>query len=253
MKRRHGPAGLRCMAALAVALMLATLACGLSSGQTSTPLPTASAATVSATSPPTPIQTYVLPSITPSPTSTLAFATPKEQRLNCRYGPGTVYAIVGAVEVGQSAQIAAQSEGGAWWNIHDPGNPGGFCWVLAELTDTSGNLSGVPVLPPPAVSVSKIEMSVDPPHRSVTCNAFPQTFYITAEITVNGPAIVTWRWEVNSGEVSPDGTLTFSESGTQTIEYYYLTPSANDYVVRMHVLGPNEAFEEVVFRVDCTP
>jgi SH3-like domain-containing protein len=226
------------------------LACSFSAGPTSTPVP--SATFIPQTATPVAAQTYVLPSLTPSPTSTVAFVSPKEQRLNCRFGPGTAYAVMGALDVDQSTQIAGKNDAETWWYIHDPGNPGGFCWVLAELTDTTGNLTGLPVQPPPTVSVSKIEMSVSPPHRSVTCNAFPQTFYITAEITVNGPTIVLWRWEVSTGEVSADNPLTFTESGTQLIEYYYLTTSANDYAVRMHVVSPNDTFEQVLFRIDCT-
>jgi len=226
-------------------------ACSFSSSPTSTPLPS-SATSPARTDTPTAIATYVLPSITPSPTSSLAFVSPKEQRLNCRFGPGTVYTIIGALDVGQTTQIAGKNADESWWYIHDPGNPGGFCWVLSEITDTTGNLTGLPVVPPPGVSVSKIEMTVDPPHRSVTCNGFPQTFYITAEVTVNGPGIVLWRWEVSTGEVSADTTLTFTESGTQVLEYYYQTLSANDYVVRLHVLSPNETFEQVNFRIDCT-
>lgn len=244
MRHRQWAAGL--------ALGIGILACSFSPDPTSTPVP-ASATPAAYTRTPTPIQTYVLPSITPSPTSTLAFATPKDQRLNCRFGPATVYAVIGTLEPGQQARIAGTNASGTWWYIHDPGNPGGFCWVLAELTDTSGNLTGLPHISVPDVSATKITMSVDPPHRSVACNAFPQTFYITAEITVNGPAVVTWRWEVSTGEVTADGTLTFTEAGSQVVENYYQTPGANDYTVRMHVLSPNDVSGEIHFRVDCTP
>ncbi len=244
MQRRSWLASLTCTFGI--------LACSFSTSSTPTPLPP-SATAPTGTETPTAIQTYVLPSVTPSPTLTLAFVSPKEQRLNCRFGPGTAYAIIGALEVGQSTQIAGKNADGTWWNVHDPGNPGAFCWVSAELTDTTGNLSGLPVMSPPTVSVSKIEMTVDPPHRSVTCNAFPQTFYITARITVNGPTIVLWRWEVSTGEVSADSTITFTESGTQVLEYYYQTLSANDYAVRMHILSPNDTFQQVLFRIDCSP
>jgi uncharacterized protein YraI len=247
MKRRHWIASLT--------LSLVIQACGLSSAPT--PLPPTATIAPSLTGPsagsPTAVQTYVLPSITPSPTPPLALAFPKDQRLNCRYGPGTAYEIIGDLEVDQSARIAGRNADDSWWYVEDPGNPGTFCWIFAELTETLGNTSGMPVIAPPAVGVTKISVAVDPPHRSVSCVAFPQTFYVTAEISTNGPAIVNWRWEVSTGEVSADSTLTFTQSGTHVLEYYYQALAANDYVVQLHVLSPNEALGQINFRVDCTP
>jgi SH3-like domain-containing protein len=233
-------------------LSFAILACSFSPDPTATPVPptvTLPSATLTATT----IPTQGPPSATPSPTPTLAFATPKDQRLNCRFGPGTAYAIVGVLEVGQNTRIAGRSADETWWYIHDTGNPDGLCWVLAELTETSGDLTGLPVIAPAPVTVTKIEMSVAPPHRSVACTSFPQTFYVVAEVTANGPAIVAWRWEVSTGETSAEDTLIFTEAGTRVLENYYLAPSANEYILKLHVLGPNDASERVNFRVDCTP
>jgi SH3-like domain-containing protein len=243
MRRRPWTAGLT--------LAMGILACSFTTDPTSTPAP-ASATPAPSTHTPTAVQTYVLPSVTPSPTSTLAFAAPKDQRLNCRFGPATVYAVTGALEVGKLTQIAGRNADDTWWYVHDPGNPGGFCWVLAALTETSGNTSGLPVVRAPDVSVTKIAMSVEPPHRSVTCNAFPQTFYVTAEVTANGPAVVIWRWEVSTGEVSPENMLSFTEAGSQVLENYYQTPGANDYFISLHVLSPNDVNGRINFRVDCT-
>jgi uncharacterized protein YraI len=240
------------LASLTCLLLIPVAACNFTPDPTRTPT-APETPSPAPTDTPTPISTAVPPSATPSPTISLAFASPKEQRLNCRFGPDTVYAVVGALEVGQSTQIAGSTADGSWWYVHDPGNPGGLCWVLAELTEVSGDVTGLPVVAPQPVSVTRIEMAVAPPHRSVDCASFPQTFYVTAEITANGPAVVNWRWEVVPGESSPESALIFTESGTQVLENYYLAPAANAYTMTLHVLGPNDRTAQINFRVDCTP
>jgi hypothetical protein len=233
-------------------LLILISACNYSPDPTPTSAPP-SATPVLPTGTPTVTPTLAPPSATPSPTPTLAFVTPKDMRLNCRFGPGTAYAITGTLEVGQSTRIAGKNTEETWWYIHDPGNPFALCWVLAELAETSGDLTGLPVIAPASVTVTGIEMSVTPPHRSVACNAFPQNFYITAEITADGPTVVTWRWEVSPGANSSEELLIFTESGTQLLENYFLAPGANEYIMKLHILSPNDFHQQIIFRADCTP
>jgi hypothetical protein len=194
-----------------------------------------------------------LPTLTPTSTPEEPLARPKKELLNCRFGPGTVYVSIGVLKPDQTARIAGRNVEGTWWYIHDPGNPDGFCWVSMDLTETSGDLRAVPVVGPPVPSVTGIDLTVSPNRLTVTCSAFPQVVYMTAQITVNGPALVTWRWEASTGVVSSEGMLTFEESGTRIVRDYYKIGAPNDYWIRLHVLGPNDISEQANFLVLCNP
>ena len=190
----------------------------------------------------------------PSPTSTPVNVTltVKESLINCRFGPGTVYELINELEEGETARVIGRSETSAWWYIRDPGNPNGFCWVSANVTETKGAKEELPVTEPPITTATKVELRVEPGHIVVNCEQFPQTIFLEAEITTNGPAFVTWRWEASTGAVSNDSTLVFKEAGTQLLNDYYQFGEPNDYWIRLHILAPNERSEQVNIPVSCT-
>ncbi|MGC8856667.1 MAG: hypothetical protein ACP5QU_07710, partial [Anaerolineae bacterium] len=94
---------------------------------------------------------------------------------------------------------------------------------------------------------------VEPVSASVACNAFPYTFKFFAELTTNGPAAVSWRWELSTGETSPAETILFAEADTRPVQDAYRVSGPGDYWVRLHVLTPNEMSQQVDFRMSCTP
>ena len=204
------------------------------------------------------ITPVVMPSATftlePPPTSTPlnVTLTVKESLINCRFGPGTVYELINELKEGESARVIGRSETSAWWYIRDPGNPDGTCWVSANVTEIKGSAEELPIMQPPAAAVTKVNLLVEPSHIVVNCEQFPQTIFLEAEITTNGPAFVTWRWEASTGAVSNDSTLVFKESGTQLLNDYYQLGEPNDYWIRLHVLAPNEWSEQVNIPVSCT-
>lgn len=123
---------------------------------------------LSETPPPTlePTQTLTpeLPTITPtftetpSPTfiPTLAFTpTPVVPLLsvsvptNCRVGPGRVYRQVGAILVGETAEVYGRDPTGRYWYIRNPDASSGFCWAWGEYAMVSGNIASLPVYTPP--------------------------------------------------------------------------------------------------------
>jgi hypothetical protein len=106
---------------------------------------------------------------TPIPTATTPF-TPTSQyptisasvNTNCRKGPGPEYDIVGALQVGQVAQVHGKNSSSTWWYIENPKFPGNYCWVWGVTTTVSGSTSGLAVLtppPPPTKTVSKVGFS----------------------------------------------------------------------------------------------
>src|SRR5687767_16038341 len=78
----------------------------------STPTPSIS------TSTPFPIETLLTfdpPTITPTSTPSTILASPKDQPVNCRFGPGTSYAVAGALIVGRQAEIIGKNVDSSWW------------------------------------------------------------------------------------------------------------------------------------------
>jgi uncharacterized protein YraI len=247
MRNRLWFAGLTSAAAL--------LACNISAPPPSAPtthLPINTGAQPSSTVPP-PTLPFDLPTFTPTSTPTLASLHPKDAPVNCRFGPDTVYILVGELKSGQSAQISGKDPQGTWYYVEDPGNPGGNCWVSADFVEVTGNVDSLPVVPPPIPSVIEIGVSVNPARVVVPCSQFPQVIYVNADITTNGPTLVTYRWEVSTGVSSVNNTIAFEGASTQTISDFYKIASPNDYWIIMHVLSPNDISEKSDFQVNCNP
>jgi uncharacterized protein YgiM (DUF1202 family) len=105
----------------------------------------------------TPTQTFT-PVFTSSPTltSTPVFtSTPLVPLIsvsvatNCRTGPGKVYDRVGALLVGEVAEIAGRNQVANYWYIRNPNQSNGFCWLWGEYATVTGNFAALPVFTPP--------------------------------------------------------------------------------------------------------
>ncbi len=131
-----------------IILVIAFLACSLPSGQP-TPIPT-----VTVSLPPsfTPIS-LATPTLPPTPTlaltSTISIPMVSvSQNTNCRVGPGTAYDIVGALLIGEKAEVVGKYQGGAYWVIKNP-DGSGSCWLWGNYATVSGNTAGLPEMTPP--------------------------------------------------------------------------------------------------------
>jgi hypothetical protein len=203
----------------------------------------------------------IMPTLSPTsiptliPTSTPADVTlrVKDKLINCRLGPGIEYESVNELSQGQSARVAGRNEASTWLYIRDPGNPGGFCWVSADVTETLGAVNELPVAQPTPITVTNVSLRAEPDRIVVNCSQFPQTVFFEAQITTNGPALMTWRWEASTGAISDVGTLVFEEAGTQVINEFYPVNAPNEYWVKLHILTPNDMIQQVNFPVSCTP
>ena len=207
---------------------------------TVTPIPTA---TFSLTSTPTIVPTVTLARVT---------LTVKNTLINCRFGPGTGYALINELSQGVSARVIGRNESSTWWYIRDPGDPNGSCWVSADVTETQGVVEELPVVQPPITKVTKASLRAEPDRIVVNCNQFPQTIFLEAEVTTDGPAFVTWRWEASTGVSSDNVILVFDEAGTQVINDYYQIGAPNDYWVKLHISTPNEIIKQVNVPVSCS-
>ncbi len=96
-------------------------------------------------------QTALVPTTTPEPTFTSAPAfteTPSKVTItvsantNCRSGPGADYDIVGALNIGQQAEVVGKSSASNYWVIDNP-NASGTCWLWGEYATIIGNTASL--------------------------------------------------------------------------------------------------------------
>jgi len=191
---------------------------------------------------------------TPSRTPTLVVAFPKDQPVNCRFGPGTSYAVIGELRPGRQAEMIGKNADATWWYVKNPSDPSTTCWLAADFTDTEGNVDALPVVNPPGIAVTAVKVSIDPPVMNVACDGFPRLVTINVQITTNGPTTVMWRWEESStGDVSPEQSLLFEEGGAKTVQDLYQVRSARDYTMVVRTIQPNEVTGTATFKAVCTP
>ena len=143
-----------------IVLALAAFACSLpsqaNSPATATPEEnqpdlaatiTAQALTIQA-----PTATLPPPSETPTPefTATITLTPTPEVPMasvsvntNCRTGPNIQFDLIGALNVGQTAEVVGRYQNGAYWIIKTPGSSGN-CWLWGNYATVTGNTSNLP-------------------------------------------------------------------------------------------------------------
>ncbi len=247
-----------------VLIALITVSCNLAASQnqtTATPQP--------AGQPTLDTPTSSLPTLTPAPTETsVSFELPTitatsppskplaiaiDQPVNCRFGPATSYAVIGALNPGKRAEVIGKNTDLTWWYVRNPSDPSTNCWLSAGYTSVEGDTVSLPVVGPPDILVTGINVSIDPPSLNVACNAFPQSVIITAQITTSGPSSVTWHWEASTGERSPEKKLLFEAGTTKVVQDYYQVKNANDYSIQVRTSAPNALVGQANFKAVCTP
>jgi hypothetical protein len=91
------------------------------------------------------------PSNTPEPTVTPSPGIPMVSvsvATNCRRGPSTIFQQVGALLVGETAEVLGRRADNQYYVIRNP-DGGVDCWLWAEYATLSGNINAIPVLTPP--------------------------------------------------------------------------------------------------------
>jgi hypothetical protein len=90
--------------------------------------------------------------LTPSPIFTATSIIPQVSvsvATNCRTGPGKVYDRVGALLVGQIAEVVGRDYTGNYWYIRNPSKSDSFCWLWGEYATLTGNFAALPMYTPP--------------------------------------------------------------------------------------------------------
>lgn len=186
------------------------------------------------------VATAAGPSPIPSATalgSTTPFASPSGAAVNCRVGPGTSWAVVILLNPGQSAEIVGKNAAGTWWYVKNPAQAGSFCWVSAEFTTATGDVSGIPLaaepptppVPPTAaggsVVVTNVTVSIDPEDIQVGgCVGPIQPSTIFATITTNGPIKISWHFVTEQNGAMPIHSLNFNKAGDKDVSAQFTPP-----------------------------
>ena len=228
------------------------------STDTPSPQPTPNIPITGVTTPTSiPIETLVdvaqLPTATLTSTPSVILAAPREQPVNCRFGPDISYAIVGALIVGRQAEVIGKNIDVTWVYVRNPSDPSNNCWLSVDFIELNGDTALLPVVGPPEIMVTDIQVSVDPSAMNVACDAFPQSVIISAEVTTNGPTIVTWFWESSVGVRSDQKQLLFEAGGTKLAQDFYQVDRAGDYSIQVGSILPNLRTGEATFKAICTP
>lgn len=189
--------------------------------------------------PPIPTET---PLATASPTSETPMVTPSADAVNCRFGPGTGFSSVGGLPVGSTVPIHATTADKSWWQIESPQNPGTFCWVSADVTNTFGDLSLVPIVPIPTALVTAVAVTTPPVIHGFCHGPNPTSF--SARITTNGPVTVLWHFEIydTSGawlNSTTDQPMVFAGASSQVYESDAYKRDCGSYVVKVVTTSPN--------------
>jgi hypothetical protein len=164
-----------------------------------------------------------------------------------------VYELINELQAGETARVVGRDAAYNWWYIRDPGNPNGFCWVSASVTQVEGAVDELPMVQSPVSTVTKATLRAEPDRIVVGCDQFPQTIFLEAKITTDGPTFVTWKWEASTGVSSENVILVFEQAGTQVINDYYQIGAPNEYWIKLHILEPNAITKQVNIPVSCTP
>jgi len=176
-----------------------------------------------------------------------------DKGVNCRFGPSTYYASIDALLVGSPVPIIGRTEDSSWWQIHSPSGGSGNCFVAASVTQTSGNLSGVPVVEAPIVSEIDVQLSVNVIQKQFCKQAIVD---VSAKITVNGPTEVSYHYAVITPTSSTETaytTVQFSEAGEHLIEFQELATECGDHSLTLVVTEPNQKSASADFTVNGTP
>ncbi len=232
-----------------VAVLSAIWACNFPVA-TATPVPTDTPTGPTPFASPAP-STESSPGSTPRVTPSTPEVTPVAANVNCRSGPDVAYSAVSVLVLGDTTQVAGRNADSSWWYVHDPSDPGAFCWISAGVVTISGPLGGIPLVAAPAPIVTQVTANAEV-SSTVHCGE-PNTVMFSGTITTNGAATVKYQWEItgDKSNTTPPQTLDFAEAGTKDAQdpgpY---TADCGHYTVTLRVLSPNDTRASKNFKIE---
>jgi len=107
--------------------------------------------------------TLSIPTVTGTPKGPTVSVDPNanEEQINVRSGPGTDYAKVGVLIIGEEAPALGKSVIGDWIQIAYPGVEGGTAWVFSGLVSLT-QAGELPIVEPPPTPTPRVTATIDP-------------------------------------------------------------------------------------------
>ncbi len=188
--------------------------------------------------PPLPTETATLE---PTPTLTLTPSVPVvivSLDTNCRSGPGKDFNELGALLVGESAEVVGRNTPNNYWIIKNP-DARGTCWLWGQYATVSGNLAAIPEVAAPVVPAAPGGLSISrvcknfanpAPHVEITKVTFTWSdksdnedgFYIYRDGTIIatlGPGATSFSENPPGNKLNRTyGVAAFNEIGTSEIK-----------------------------------
>jgi len=104
--------------------------------------------------------TVSIPTVTSSPSGTMATVNQDYEQINIRAGPSQDYPAVGVLQQGERVPALGRSVGGDWVQIAYPTVDGGVAWVYTYLVTISGG--ELPIIVPPSTPTPRVTPTIDP-------------------------------------------------------------------------------------------
>jgi hypothetical protein len=147
-------------------------------------------------------------------------------------------------------EIEGRTVNTAWWYVSDPmKTDDSFCWVAYDVVETAGNLNIVRIVEPPVASVT--DVTVDAAMVTFTACGDSNQITLNGSITANGPATVSYHWEVSGAvqDVTGEETLQFDESAIRKVTTGMLSADCGEYTATLRVTEPNELLAQRTFTI----
>lgn len=81
---------------------------------------------------------------------------PKVDQANVRRGPGTSFAVVDSLRIGEALPVIGRNQDGSWWQVR---TDSGSAWVAASVA-LAVRTAGVPVVPAPTAVTPRLRLEV---------------------------------------------------------------------------------------------
>lgn len=102
---------------------------------------------------------------------------------NCRTGPSVQFDLIGALNIGQTAEVVGKYQNGAYWIIKTPGSSGN-CWLWGNYATVSGNTSNLPEYPSPPTPTPSIPVAPSNFNANISCTLQNNPVFINI-VTMN--------------------------------------------------------------------
>jgi len=132
---------------------------------------------------------------------------------NCRTGPSTQYDIIGALVIGQIAEVVGKNTATGYWIIKNPDGSGN-CWLYPQYATISGNTASLTEYSIPATPTPSLPAHVKNLNASISCELDAEDVLIKRV-----KVVLSWTDVANNEDgyrIYRDGTLLIALAANST-------------------------------------